>query len=103
MICCPFVTGNHSCEPNAEVTFPYNNSTLVLVAMADISENEVCTTCSSRLLLHDRNPFNSPGFAGRRLALTVFSQYPGFILFSRFETRHLAELDRSLASISMVF
>jgi len=31
---------NHSCEPNAEVTFPYNNSTLVLVAMADISENE---------------------------------------------------------------
>ena len=34
--------GNHSCEPNAEVTFPYNNSTLVLVAMTDIAENEVC-------------------------------------------------------------
>ena len=34
-------TGNHSCEPNAEVTFPFNNSTLVLVAVKDIAENEV--------------------------------------------------------------
>eukprot|EP00112_Aurelia_sp_Birch-Aquarium-sp1_P022172 Seg6154.1 transcript_id=Seg6154.1/GoldUCD/mRNA.D3Y31 product="SET and MYND domain-containing protein 5" protein_id=Seg6154.1/GoldUCD/D3Y31 len=31
---------NHSCDPNAEVTFPYNNSTLVLVALNDIEENE---------------------------------------------------------------
>lgn len=36
------LSGNHSCEPNAEVTFPYNNATLVLVALKDIAENEAC-------------------------------------------------------------
>jgi hypothetical protein len=33
--------GNHSCAPNAEVTFPYNDSTLVLEALQDIQEGEV--------------------------------------------------------------
>eukprot|EP00795_Rhopilema_esculentum_P012225 gene12225-2857_t len=32
--------GNHSCAPNAEVTFPHNNSTLVLVAIKDIEQDE---------------------------------------------------------------
>lgn len=36
---------NHSCSPNAEVTFPYNNSTLVLVALADIEPNEEICIC----------------------------------------------------------
>ena len=43
---CQFV-GNHSCTPNAEVTFPYNNHRLVCVAMGDIQQHEVS---SSRLL-----------------------------------------------------
>ena len=34
-------TGNHSCEPNAEVTFPYNNSTLALKALSSIQPGEV--------------------------------------------------------------
>lgn len=34
---------NHSCEPNAEVTFPCDNSTLVLRAKEDIKPNdEIC-------------------------------------------------------------
>ena len=36
-----FLAGNPSCEPNAEVTFPHNNSTLVLKALHDIKEGEV--------------------------------------------------------------
>lgn len=36
-----FIVGNHSCEPNAEVTFPYNNSTLVLKALHTIQRGEV--------------------------------------------------------------
>ena len=36
-----FILGNHSCAPNAEVTFPHNNSTLVLVAIRDIEQDEV--------------------------------------------------------------
>lgn len=35
------VSGNHSCEPNAEVTFPYNNSTLALKALHSIQPEEV--------------------------------------------------------------
>ena len=38
-----FVSGNHSCEPNAEVTFPFNNSTLVLKALHSIQPGEVLT------------------------------------------------------------
>ena len=33
--------GNHSCEPNAEVTFPYNNSTVVVKALRPIASGEV--------------------------------------------------------------
>ena len=36
-----FLAGNPSCEPNAEVTFPHNNSTLVLKALHAIKEGEV--------------------------------------------------------------
>ena len=36
-----YLTGNHSCEPNAEVTFPYNNSTLALKALSSIQRGEV--------------------------------------------------------------
>lgn len=35
------ISGNHSCEPNAEVTFPYNNSTLALKALCSIQPGEV--------------------------------------------------------------
>jgi len=31
---------NHSCEPNAEVTFPHNSSTMVMVALSDIQPGE---------------------------------------------------------------
>ena len=37
----PFQIGNHSCEPNAEVNFPYNNSTLALKALSSIQTGEV--------------------------------------------------------------
>lgn len=34
---------NHSCEPNAEVTFPHNSSTMVMVALRDIAaDEEIC-------------------------------------------------------------
>lgn len=36
-----YSAGNHSCEPNAEVTFPYNNSTLALKALHSIQPGEV--------------------------------------------------------------
>lgn len=36
-----YIVGNHSCEPNAEVTFPYNNSTLALKALHSIQPGEV--------------------------------------------------------------
>ncbi|XP_066925245.1 histone-lysine N-trimethyltransferase SMYD5-like [Clytia hemisphaerica] len=36
---------NHSCEPNAEVTFPNNNSTLVLVALQNIQPGEEICIC----------------------------------------------------------
>lgn len=36
---------NHSCEPNAEVTFPYNNSTLVLKALHTIQRGEEIVIC----------------------------------------------------------
>ncbi|XP_002163562.2 histone-lysine N-trimethyltransferase SMYD5 isoform X1 [Hydra vulgaris] len=36
---------NHSCYPNAEATFPYNNSTLVLVATEDITKDEEICVC----------------------------------------------------------
>ncbi|XP_066016028.1 histone-lysine N-trimethyltransferase SMYD5-like isoform X3 [Pocillopora verrucosa] len=36
---------NPSCEPNAEVTFPHNNSTLVLKALHDIKEGEEIVIC----------------------------------------------------------
>ncbi|KAK2572429.1 Histone-lysine N-trimethyltransferase SMYD5 [Acropora cervicornis] len=37
--------GNHSCEPNAEVTFPYNNSTLALKALCSIQPEEEIVIC----------------------------------------------------------
>lgn len=36
---------NHSCEPNAEVTFPYNNSTLALKALCSIQPEEEIVIC----------------------------------------------------------
>lgn len=36
---------NHSCEPNAEVTFPFNNSTLVLKALHSIQPGEEIVIC----------------------------------------------------------
>ncbi|CAH3015610.1 unnamed protein product [Porites evermanni] len=36
---------NHSCEPNAEVTFPFNNSTLVLKALYNIQPGEEIVIC----------------------------------------------------------
>ena len=33
-------SANHSCKPNSQPTFPYANSTLVLVAMQDLKANE---------------------------------------------------------------
>jgi len=36
---------NHSCEPNAEVTFPYNNSTLALKALHSIQPGEEIVIC----------------------------------------------------------
>ncbi|XP_067036789.1 histone-lysine N-trimethyltransferase SMYD5-like [Acropora muricata] len=36
---------NHSCEPNAEVTFPYNNSTLALKALCSIQPGEEIVIC----------------------------------------------------------
>lgn len=35
------VSGNHSCIPNAEATFPDNNFNLVMEAKTDISEGDV--------------------------------------------------------------
>ena len=35
-------TCNHSCEPNAEVTFPNNNNTLAVKALQDITSGQVC-------------------------------------------------------------
>ena len=35
-------TCNHSCEQNAEVTFPNNNSTLAVKALQDIKAGQVC-------------------------------------------------------------
>ncbi|OPL32819.1 hypothetical protein AM593_01874, partial [Mytilus galloprovincialis] len=37
--------GNHSCIPNAEITFPNNNHKLVLVAKENISQGEEICTC----------------------------------------------------------
>merc|ERR1719494_788752 len=36
---------NHSCAPCAEVTFPYNNSTLVMVATEDIETDQEISIC----------------------------------------------------------
>lgn len=36
---------NHSCEPNAEVAFPFNNSTLVLKALHSIQPGEEIVIC----------------------------------------------------------
>lgn len=36
---------NHSCQPNAEVTFPDNNSNMVLVAISDIQPGEEVCIC----------------------------------------------------------
>lgn len=33
--------GNHSCVPNAEATFPYNNFTLVMEAVKEIQPGDV--------------------------------------------------------------
>ena len=33
---------NYSCVLNAEITFPYNNHTMAVVATQDISEDQVC-------------------------------------------------------------
>ncbi|XP_076103229.1 protein-lysine N-trimethyltransferase SMYD5-like [Mytilus galloprovincialis] len=38
-------TCNHSCIPNAEITFPNNNHKLVLVAKENISQGEEICTC----------------------------------------------------------
>ena len=36
-----FPVGNHSCDPNAEVCYPYNNSTLAVKALKPIKPGEV--------------------------------------------------------------
>jgi hypothetical protein len=35
------VIGNHSCLPNAEITFPYNNNIMSVVAKEKISSGQV--------------------------------------------------------------
>lgn len=42
--------GNHSCSPNVEVVFPYNNSTLALRALTDIEPGEVMRRDSEQWL-----------------------------------------------------
>ncbi|XP_046571271.1 histone-lysine N-trimethyltransferase SMYD5-like [Haliotis rubra] len=45
-------TCNHSCVPNAEITFPHNNHTLVLVALEAIEpEQEICISYLSECSL----------------------------------------------------
>ena len=34
--------GNHSCLPNAEITFPYNNNIMAVVAKEQIATGQVC-------------------------------------------------------------
>jgi len=46
---------NHSCLANAEVTFPYNNSTLVLVAVQDIMPDEEICICYLDCCHRDRS------------------------------------------------
>lgn len=44
--------GNHSCVPNAEITFPYNNNVMVLKAVQDIAEDEVSMGESKHRKIH---------------------------------------------------
>ncbi|XP_074659216.1 protein-lysine N-trimethyltransferase SMYD5-like [Tubulanus polymorphus] len=53
---------NHSCNPNAECTFPYNTNTLVVVATDDIKAGqEICTCyldeCMRQRSRHTRQKF----------------------------------------------
>jgi len=47
-----YVLGNHSCSPNAEVTFPDNNFVLTVKALSHIKSGEVIICFSGFKLKH---------------------------------------------------
>ena len=51
--------GNHSCDANAEVTFPHNDFTLNVKALHDIKQGEV-GSCSQLILFFYSLWFNNP-------------------------------------------